>query len=196
MSDRPIIRTVQDALRHFRPADVGKPWFRRSIADQRAHSEGRLPFIGHLWLAKIDVAGDVEDLGLVSCRVVTNTGVAFIVDAFQGLVEPEAMRFHGLGTDATAEAATQTALIAELTTQYATANTRPTGTLAENAANSFETVATITVGAAVGATEHGIFSQAATGGGVMLDRSVFGVINLAAGEALQATYRLTVPSGG
>ncbi len=193
---RPVIRTVQEAVQHFRGADVGTPWFRRSITDQQAHASGRLPFIGHLWLAKIDLAGDVEDLGLVSCRVVTDSGVAFMVDAFQGLVEPEAMRFHGLGTGTTAEAATQTALVTELTTQYATANTRPTGTLAEAGANIYETVATITVGAAVGATEHGIFSQAATGGGIMLDRSVFAVINLAAGEALQATYRLTVPSGG
>lgn len=196
MSHRPIIRTVQDALQHFRGADRGLPHFERSIADQDAHANGALPFIGHLWLTKIDLAGRESDLGLVSCRVVTDVGVNFIVDAFQNLVEVEAMRFHGLGTGTAAEAATQTALGAELTTQYATASTRPTGTLGEGLANVFETVATITVAAAVGVTEHAIFSQAAVPGGVMLDRSVFAVVNLAAGEALQATYRLTVASGG
>jgi hypothetical protein len=181
--------------------------FERSLADQKAFDAGalrtnRLGAIGHLWLAKVGRDGRVDDLGLVSCRVVTNSGVQYIVDAFQNLTELENLKFHGVGTGTTAEAATQTGLVTELTTQYSSSNVRPTGTLGEQSgnANVFETTATITVSAAVAVTEHGIFSQAAVAApstsNVMLDRSVFAAVNLASGESLQATYQLTLPSGG
>lgn len=50
----------------------------------------------------------------------------------------------------------------------------------------------------VAITEHGIFSQAATGGGTMLDRSLFSVVNLtgSTGDGLQAAYDFTITSGG
>lgn len=143
--------------------------------------------------------GTVEDLGVVSRRVVTDAGVGYIVDAFQNLVELENLKYHGFGTGTTAEAASQTALVTELTTEYATDSTRPTGTTAENAANIYETVATLSPDGSgtLAITEHGVFSQAATGGGVLLDRSVFSAVNLARGaDSLQATYRLTLTSGG
>lgn len=205
---RPSVQTVADALqasgvgftrgavRAFRKANR-RDHFERSLDDMAKFEAGRLPLLGQLWLAKISPRG-LEDFGLVSCRVVTTAGVNFIVDAFQGLVEPETMRFHGVGTGAGSEAVGNTALTTELTTQYSPSNTRPQGTLGEQsgAANVFETSATITVAASVNLTEHGIFNQAATGGGVLLDRSVFASVGLASGEALQATYRLTVPNGG
>jgi len=159
----------------------------------------RLPtFYGALYLEKIRGNGERLPLGLASVAVVTTTGVNFIVDAFQNLVELEAMNFHGFGTGAGAEAVGNTTLTTELTTQYATDNTRPTGTQSEFAANIYRTVATLDPDADVGITEHGIFSQAATGGGVLLDRSFFSVINLvgATGDTLQATYDFTVTSGG
>jgi hypothetical protein len=204
---RPSINSIKDAMRYgssrTRLTRLGR-WqhenrenFERSLHDQDLFDRGRLFAIGHLWLQKIRLDGLVEDFGLVSCRVVTDTGVAFIVDAFQNLTELENMKFHALGTGTTAEAASQTALVTELTTQYAVSSTRPTGTLGEKSgdAKTYETAATITTSATVAATEHAIMSQAATGGGVMLDRSVFSVVNLASGESLQATYDLTFPSG-
>jgi hypothetical protein len=139
----------------------------------------------------------VEDHGLVSKKVVTDTGVGYIVDAFQNLTELENMKFHGLGTGVTAEAASQSALVTELTTEYNPNSTRATGTTAENAANIFETVATNTLDSGTPAvTEHSAFS--ATSAGVMLDRSLFSAINLvgANGDSLQTTYRLTFTSGG
>lgn len=151
---------------------------------------------GALYLSVLRRNGEVIDYGLASLRVVTTTGVGFIVDAFQNLVEPENMKFHGIGTGTTAEASSQTALVTELTTQYNPDSTRASGTLTEGAsANIFETVGTNTVDAAVAITEHGIFSQAATGGGVMIDRSVFAAINLSSGDGLQSTYDLTFPAG-
>lgn len=150
-----------------------------------------------LYLTKIHANGDEEVLGLASVRVVTTAGVNFLVDAFQGTVEPELFRFHGIGTGSTAEAIGQTALVTELTTQYTPDNTRATGTLGEGAsANIFRTVGTNTVDAAVSITEHGIFSQAATGGGTLWDRSLFTAIALASADALESTYDATFAAGG
>jgi hypothetical protein len=178
---RPAIKNVGDAL-FYGGGRLRKHWFgrgdgprldwqdsnaenfRRSLEDQAMVDDSPIiKAIGYLWLAKIDRQGRRLDLGLASCRVVTTAGVGFIVDAFQGLVEPEIMKYHGVGTGGAAEAVGNTALTTELTTQYSVASTRPTGSLGELSGNpnTFETAATITVSATVALTEHGIFSQAA-----------------------------------
>lgn len=152
---------------------------------------------GSLWGRVIRGDGRVLDLGLMSMRVVTDAGVGFIVDAFQNLTELENMKYHGFGTGSTAEAAGQTALVTELTTQYNPDSTRPTGSTTEAAANTYRTVATLSPdsGGTIAVTEHGVFS--ATSAGVMLDRSVFSAVNLVAGsDSLQVTYDLTFTSGG
>lgn len=141
------------------------------------------------------------NLGLASMRVVTDAGVAAIVDAFQNTVELENFKYHGWGTGVTAEAAGQTALVTELTTEYVVNNTRPTGTLAEGAtANIFQTVATLAPdsGGVIPITEHAVFSQASNAGGTMIDRSKFAAYNLdsANGDSITATYELTFSSGG
>lgn len=142
-------------------------------------------------------AAEVLDYGIVSCRVVTTAGVGFIVDAFQNSVEVENMKYHGYGTGSTAEASGDTALVTELTTQYATNNTRPTGTTTEGAsANIFRTVATLSPDANVTITEHGIFDQASNAGGTLLDRSVFtGIALVGSSDSLQTTYDLTLTAG-
>lgn len=154
-------------------------------------------FYGAVWLRKIDgKTGDVTDYGLASLRVVTTTGVGFIVDAFQNLTEVELFKYHGVGTGTNSEASSDTALQTELTSQYNPDNTRATGTQGEGASgNIYRTVGTITVDASAAVTEHGVFSQAATGGGTLLDRSVFTVVNLAASDSLQVPYELTFPAG-
>jgi hypothetical protein len=158
------------------------------------HAYGRLSLVG------IRGDGEVLDYGLASMRVVTTAGVNFIVDAFQNTQEVENLKFHGIGTGTNAEAAGDTALQTELGTAYNPDNTRATGSLAEGAsANIFRTVGTNTLDSGTPAvTEHGILSQAATGGGTLLDRSVFSAINLngANGDGLQSTYDLTFASGG
>jgi hypothetical protein len=160
----------------------------------------QIPIYGSVFAKVIRGDGTVLDLGLISLRVVTDTGVQYLVDALQNLTEPENLKFHAFGTGTTAEAASQTALVTELTTEYATDNTRPTGSLTEGAsANIFRTVATLSPDGAgtLAIAEHAIESQAATGGGTMLDRSQFSAINLTRGsDSLQTTYDLTIPSGG
>lgn len=157
----------------------------------------KLPcFFGLLYLKHILNNGDIVDYGLVSARMVTTVGVNFIVDAFQNSVELETMRYHGIGTTNTAENVADSALAAELSTVYNPNDTRATGTLAEGAtANIYRTVATNNVDGAATIVEHGIFSQAATGGGVLLDRSVFAGIGMVSGNSLQSTYDLTFTAG-
>jgi len=141
--------------------------------------------------------GSVTDYGLLGRRVVTDAGVAFLASAFDNTVEPEIMKYHGFGTGTTNESAAQTALVTELTTEYATDNTRPTGSQAHSS-NTYTTVGTLAPdsGGTLAITEHGIFSQAANSGGTLWDRTKFTAINLvASADSLAATYVLTLPSG-
>lgn len=152
---------------------------------------------GSLYLRVVRGSGGIEDLGLVSMRVVTTAGVGYIVDAFQNSVELENMKFHGFGTGTTAEASSDTALVTELTTQYATDSTRPTGSTTEGAsANIYRSVGTLAPDSGSPAiTEHGLFS--ASSAGVLFDRSKFSAVNLdtTAGDSLVATYDATFPAG-
>lgn len=172
-------------------------YWRGAWRAQVAHMLGVPHFVGTLRLQVRHTNGTITDYGIVSKRVITTAGVGFIVDAFQNLEELENMKFHGFGTGAGAEAVGDTALATELTTEYAVDNTRPTGTTAEGAsANIYQTVATLTPDASVALTEHGIFDQASNAGGVLLDRSLFAVVNLSAAESVIATYEMTLNAGG
>ena len=158
----------------------------------------RLPAMyGALWLTVLRAEGPVEEYGLASLNLVTTAGVNALVDAWQGTFTLNNFKFHGIGTGTNAEATGDTALQTEITTAYSTDNTRATGTTIDGAsANIIRSVATNTVDAAVANTEHGILSQAATGGGTLWDRSVYSVLNLASGDSLQSTYDGTFPAGG
>lgn len=140
--------------------------------------------------------GDVINYGILSRQKITTAGVGFLTDAFQNLTEIENFKFHGFGTGTNAESNGDTALQTELTTQYASDNTRPTGTQAEGAsANIYRTVATLSPDSGanpLAITEHGLLSQAATGGGTLWDRSVFAAVNLVpAADSLQVTHDTT-----
>ena len=141
-------------------------------------------------------SGGWKDYGVVSRKVITDAGAAAVVNAFRNTFELELFNYHGLGTGSTAEAAAQTALVTELTTQYSTDNVRPTGTQSAPAASQYQSVATITVDAAVTIAEHGLFSQAAAPGGTMWDRSQFAGLALNSGDSIIATYIATITSGG
>lgn len=189
-------RGLSDEVNAWRLRNLRNLWRgARRIAAAKAMGIGHV--YGALYVTVTRGNGEVIPFGLASLRVVTDTGVGYIVDAFQNSVELENMKYHGFGTGTTTEAASQTALVTELTTQYASDSTRPTGTTTEGAsANIYRTVATLSpdTGGTIAITEHGIFS--ATSAGVMLDRSVFSAVNLvAASDSMTATYDLTFPSG-
>lgn len=154
-------------------------------------------FFGALYAKIVRANGTELEFGLISLRVVTTVGAQYLVDSMQGLVEPELMHFHGIGTSNTAESAGDTILGSELTNLYSTANTRAAGSLTEGAsATVFKTVGTNTVTGAATITEHGIFSDPTVGSGTLLDRSVFAGIGLAANDSLETTYELTFATGG
>jgi len=141
-------------------------------------------------------AGEWIDYGIVSTRVVTTAGVGFLVDAWQNSVELENMKYHAVGTGTNAEAAGDTALQTESTTILNPDSTRATGTTTEGATgNIFRSVGTVTFDGSGAITEHGLMSQAATGGGVLWDRSVFSPINVVNGDSIQFTYDVTFTAG-
>lgn len=157
------------------------------FAAVKAPWNGDITPVGRLYVKHIKADGSVEDYGLMSTKVVTDAGVAFIVDAFQNITEVETFQFHGSGTTNTAESAAQTTLIAEVAT-------RATGSRGEGAsANIYRTVGTISYSGTFAIVEHGVFS--ASSAGTMLDRSIFAAINVISGDSIQFTYELTFPSG-
>jgi hypothetical protein len=141
--------------------------------------------------------GVEENHGLVSTKLITDAGVAFLVDDWDNnAADLTTLNFHGCGTGVAAENATDTALGTESTTALNPDSTRATGTRSQPAANQYRSVGTATFDATAAITEHGIFSQAATGGGTLWDRSVFTAINVASGDSIQFTYTATLSAGG
>ncbi len=157
--------------------------------------------VGRLYASVIRSTGQIEHLGLLSTKVITDTGVAFLVDDWDvntasATFDITTLKYHGCGTGTGAEAAGDTALGTELTTELNPDSTRPTGTQSQPSANILRSVGTVTFDGSAAVTEHGLFSQAATGGGTLWDRSKFSAINVASGDSIQFTYSCTVSSGG
>lgn len=133
--------------------------------------------------------GDIEDRGIICTKLVTN---AFVNDLVDNLIaETSAFgdyKFHGMGIGVVAENVTDTALGTPV-------ETRATGTQVEGAStNIYKSVGTVTATASRAITEHGLFNVVTVG--TLMDRSVFTVINLANGDAIQFTYEITFPAGG
>lgn len=143
-------------------------------------------------------SGEWIDYGVVGYRVVTNAGVAFLVDDMDpsATTDISTLKYHGCGTGTTAEAAGDTALVTESTTALNPDSTRATGTATQPSANILTSTATVSFDATAAITEHGLFSQAATGGGTLWDRTVFSAINVVSGDSIQFAYSLTVSAGG
>ena len=93
------------------------------------------------------------------------------------------MRYIGVGTDATAEAAANTALGAEVN--------RLSGTVSYVSNQIFQVKATFAAGSATGAiAEYGLFSSST--GGTMLSRDTESVINVGASDTLTVTLQITL----
>lgn len=160
----------------------------------------KIPTItGQLFLRKRLVDGTWIDYGCVGYRLVTNAGVAFLVDDWDpaAATDMSTMKYHGVGTGNTAENVTDTALVTECTTALNPDSTRATGTASQPSANILRSIGTLTFDApSTAVVEHGLLSQAATGGGTLWDRTVFAVVTMLTGESLQCQYDGTVNSGG
>lgn len=141
--------------------------------------------------------GTAVNYGVVSRRVVTDAGVAFLAAYWAGGASSiNIMKYAGCGTGTGDEAVGDTALGTECTTALNPDSTRATCTMTNPSAPVVQAVGTLTFDAIAAVTEHGLFSQAATGGGTLWDRSKFSAINVASGDSIQFTYQLTLTSGG
>lgn len=150
---------------------------------------------GKLYVRVFRADGSVEDFGCVGRHLIVTAGKNYVAACFDNTNEPELFKFHGYGIGTTAAAAGDTALQSELTTEYASDNTRPTGSQS-HLNNTYTTIATVAPDSAgsatIAVTEWGLFTQAATGGGTLLDRQTFAAVNLVpAADSLQTTYVLT-----
>lgn len=93
------------------------------------------------------------------------------------------MKYIGIGTDATAEAAANTTLGTELA--------RQTGTVSYVSNQIFQVTATFAAGTGTGAiAEYGLFSSNTAG--TMLARDTEAVINKGAGDTLAVTAQFTL----
>lgn len=189
----PLVWRVRNTLR----LGYIKGWLAYHVMRHIARAFGLLTGIATLEARLIRANGEVINYGVLSYRVVTDAGVAYIVDDWDGGANIiDNFNYHGVGTGTNAEAAGDTALQTESTTVLNPDSTRATGTKSQPAANQMRTVGTVTFDGSAAITEHGIFTQAATGGGTLLDRSVFSAINVGNGDSIQFTYTLTLSSGG
>lgn len=137
--------------------------------------------------------GSVTDYGLIGRHLVTTAGKNFLAACMDNTSEPEVMKYHGFGIGTTAANVADTTLVTELTTEYVTNNTRPTGSQTHST-NTYTTAATLSPdsGGTLAITEWGLFSQASNAGGTLFDRQVFSAVNLvASSDSLTTTYVLT-----
>jgi len=177
--------------------------FRLGIMLKAARFTGYPFFYGDCWLRSINGrSGEDTLLGLASVRLFTSAGRDEVIDEFDAGTaagfDLTTFNFHGIGTGATAAAAGDTALQTELTTEYNPNSTRATGVQSQPTSDVYRSVATNTIDSGTPAiTEAGLLSQAATGGGVLIERYVFAAVNLvgANGDGIQTTMNLTMTSG-
>ena len=183
----------------FRPAYING-WVGKHLAAVATKFLPVTVITSELGIRKFDHDRDVwVDYGIVGRKVVTRLGAELICDAFQGASAIISdFRYHGLGTEITAEDVSDLALADEFSAAYLNDGSRIEGTQTEQSASPqvYETVGTNTVDEASGAQEHGIFNYEGGGTGSLLDRTVFSIINLSASDAIQSTYRLTIQAGG
>lgn len=139
---------------------------------------------GELRLVLTDQTGNIKS-DVVVPNVVTTVGKGAIADRMNAAPAIAAMTHMAVGTNATAAAAGDTALGAEVAaSRTALSSTGVAGAVITYAC---------TFGAGVGTgalTEAGIFN--ASSAGSMLCRTVFSVINKAAGDSLAITWTVTV----
>ena len=132
----------------------------------------------------------IRDYGVICTKAVTDAWVDFVVDNL--VVETAEFgdaKFHDSGTGVTAENQTDVGMETKVETG------RITGSQGEGAStNIYQSVGTIAYTATRAITEHGLFTI--TSGGTLVDRSVFGAINVDNLDSIQFTYELTIPANG
>ncbi len=148
--------------------------------------ENLIPF-GRLIIELFDEDGNLKDYREVA-NLIVDAGKAFIAQSILKTTNsPAAMTHMGIGTSSTAAAGAQTALVSEIGTRQAVTPSNVTVTVTNDSA---QYVATFAAGNGTGAiTEAGLFN--ASSAGTMLARTVFAVVNKAAGDSMSITWKVT-----
>lgn len=121
-------------------------------------------------------------------HVVTDDFVEYIVDNLVAEVAAFGdFKFHDSGEGVGAENAADAAL------GNPCGEARDVGTQVDNVA-TYTSVATNTYAGGFAITEHGLFNIAA--GGILMDRTVFGAINVVATNQIEFTFAITFTAGG
>ena len=157
----------------------------------RINGYGALAFKAELSLSVYRANGDVEHLGIVSRRLVTDAFAESLIDILQvANTAFSNFKYHDFGTGTTASLATNTAL------ELPTGEAREAGSQLEGAtAIIYRTVATHSFAGTFTISEHGVFNAASAG--TLLDRSVLSTtVAVVVGDRIKATYELTALSGG
>ena len=189
----PLMWRIKNALRWA----YIRGWIAAHLVAPFANLWGVATMMGQLEAVLVRASGERIYYGVVGYRVITSAGVAFIVDDWDGSVtDITNFKYHGAGTGTTAEASGDTALVTESTTALNPDSTRATGTQSQPSANILQSVGTLTFDNTAAITEHGLFSQAATGGGTLWDRTVFSAINVNSGDSIAFEYSVTLSAGG
>jgi hypothetical protein len=164
-------------------------WNRLRGLPQEFYRVAGINILAELRAVHIDQNGVRTDFGVLSRRVITTAGVAFLATAFTNTVEAEAINYHDCGTGVGGEAIGNTALGTPF------GGSRVAGTQSTpGSTNIYRSVATISFTSTLAITEHGIFTASTSG--TLFDRSVFSAINVVNGDSIQFTWELTLPSGG
>jgi len=144
-----------------------------------------LGLTGRLKIVLKDSNGNVKDERDLK-NLVVNSGLAFITDRMTANTA-SVMSHMGVGSGTTAVDATDTALETQIGSRKALTSATRSGSNNE----SIIYVATFDPGEGTGAiTEAGIFNASTSG--TMLCRTVFSVVNKAAGDTLEITWTITL----
>ena len=156
-----------------------------------AKQMGLLSIHGRLGVELCKRGGFMHNLGTVGRRVVTDAGVAFLVDDWDnGTNGITLMNYHDSGVGVVAENVTDVNLGTE-----SGPTTRATGTKSQPSANVLRSIGTIAYTGTLAITEHGLFSTAARTTDELWDRTVFAAVNVESGDSIQFTYDCTLTAG-
>jgi hypothetical protein len=172
-------------------------WLTTWLAKGFSKLTGVVTITSELAIKLHKASGEWIDYGVVSRRVVTDAFVNYVVDDWDGgAAIIDNFNYHACGIGVGAELAANTGMGTEVDTELNPNSIRATGVKTQPAANQMRTIGVPLFDGAAAVTEHGVMSQAATGGGTLMDRSLFAAINVVSGDSIQFTYTMTLTSGG
>ena len=149
------------------------------------NTKENLALSGKLKLILTDSKGNIKEERNIK-NLIVNTGLGHITSRMTAASDG-VMSHMALGSGSTAPAAGDTALGSQLGSRIALTSATRSGSSNESIIYSAQFAA----GAGTGAvTEAGIFN--ASSSGTMLCRTVFSVVNKAAGDSLQVTWTITL----